>query len=174
MHFVNGLQNNFSHSRSEMFSKQQNFVSKIVLLIAKNLKFKAKYREFAKILRLLLEQFLNSERSEQFLQQNAFLNFSLDLIHQNNSNSNWKRQLGFRNLQEKIENNIFAPFFQAYFFDQYKMTDGQPPNDRGCRACGKIGHLVRDCPKKKASDDHKKARKDNKNNAAKGYISSFS
>ena len=68
----------------------------------------------------------------------------------------------------------FLLFFQAYFFDQYKMTDGQPPNDRGCRACGKIGHLVRDCPKKKASDDHKKARKDhergNKNNAAKGYI----
>ena len=36
------------------------------------------------------------------------------------------------------------------------MTDGEPPNDRGCRACGKIGHLVRDCPRKKASDENKK------------------
>ena len=25
------------------------------------------------------------------------------------------------------------------------MTDGAPPNDRGCRACGKIGHLYNQC-----------------------------
>ena len=36
------------------------------------------------------------------------------------------------------------------------MTEGHPPNDRGCRACGKIGHLVADCPRKKASDNRKK------------------
>lgn len=40
------------------------------------------------------------------------------------------------------------------------MSDGQPPNDRGCRGCGKIGHLIRDCPKKKASDDNKKNRRE--------------
>jgi len=35
------------------------------------------------------------------------------------------------------------------------LSDGPPPNDRGCRACGKIGHLVRDCPRKKTSDEKK-------------------
>ena len=46
---------------------------------------------------------------------------------------------------------------QDYFFDRNLLTDGAPPNDRGCRACGKIGHLVADCPRKKASDDRKRA-----------------
>ena len=40
------------------------------------------------------------------------------------------------------------------------LTDGAPPNDRGCRACGKIGHLVADCPRKKAADQRKKQAKD--------------
>ena len=47
---------------------------------------------------------------------------------------------------------------QDYFFDVTLLTDGAPPNDRGCRACGKIGHLVADCPRKKASDNKRKER----------------
>ena len=27
---------------------------------------------------------------------------------------------------------------QDYFFDRELLTDGDPPNDRGCRACGKV------------------------------------
>jgi len=49
---------------------------------------------------------------------------------------------------------------QDYFFDPELLTDGAPPNDRGCRACGKIGHLVADCPRKKAADQRKKQAKD--------------
>ena len=29
--------------------------------------------------------------------------------------------------------------FQQYLFDPNALRDGNPPNDRGCRACGKIG-----------------------------------
>ena len=29
------------------------------------------------------------------------------LINQNNSNSNWKKILGFRNMQEKLENDEY-------------------------------------------------------------------
>jgi hypothetical protein len=47
-------------------------------------------------------------------------------------------------------------FCQEYFFARNLLTDGEPPNDRGCRACGKIGHLVADCPRKKAADNRKK------------------
>eukprot|EP00092_Neocalanus_flemingeri_P000521 GFUD01000553.1.p1 GENE.GFUD01000553.1~~GFUD01000553.1.p1 ORF type:complete len:1415 (-),score=480.00 GFUD01000553.1:1102-5346(-) len=49
---------------------------------------------------------------------------------------------------------------QDYFFDPELLTDGAPPNDRGCRACGKIGHLVADCPRKKAADQRKKQAKE--------------
>jgi len=49
---------------------------------------------------------------------------------------------------------------QDYFFDPELLTDGAPPNDRGCRACGKIGHLVADCPRKRAADQRKKQAKD--------------
>merc|ERR1712012_622135 len=49
---------------------------------------------------------------------------------------------------------------QDYFFDRDLLTDGAPPNDRGCRACGKIGHLVADCPRKKAADNRKRQEKD--------------
>merc|ERR1711971_1426080 len=49
---------------------------------------------------------------------------------------------------------------QDYFFDPDLLTDGPPPNDRGCRACGKIGHLVADCPRKKVADNRKRQEKD--------------
>ncbi|XP_071539111.1 terminal uridylyltransferase 7-like isoform X2 [Panulirus ornatus] len=44
--------------------------------------------------------------------------------------------LGYRNLVD-------------YLFDSKQLTDGAPPNDRGCRFCGKIGHVQKDCPKKR-------------------------
>lgn len=48
------------------------------------------------------------------------------------------------------------------------MTDGSPvPNDRGCRVCGKIGHIARECPKKKSITDHKKQQKANAAKATK-------
>ena len=37
-----------------------------------------------------------------------------DLINQNNSNSNWKKLLGFRNMQEKLDF-----FFLFYVFRYY-------------------------------------------------------
>ncbi|XP_077440711.1 terminal uridylyltransferase 4 isoform X2 [Vanacampus margaritifer] len=37
-----------------------------------------------------------------------------------------------------------------YFFDAKVLTDGElAPNDRCCRICGKIGHYMKDCPKRR-------------------------
>ncbi|XP_043942789.1 terminal uridylyltransferase 4 [Protopterus annectens] len=38
----------------------------------------------------------------------------------------------------------------AYFFDSKVLTDGElAPNDRCCRICGKIGHYMKECPKRR-------------------------
>nr|XP_033477642.1 terminal uridylyltransferase 4 isoform X2 [Epinephelus lanceolatus] len=37
-----------------------------------------------------------------------------------------------------------------YFFDSKVLTDGElAPNDRCCRICGKIGHYMKECPKRR-------------------------
>ena len=48
---------------------------------------------------------------------------------------------------------------QAYFFRTDLLSVGEPPNDRGCRICKKIGHRCKDCPQRK----QKKPRTQNKN-----------
>ncbi|XP_072031740.1 terminal uridylyltransferase 4-like isoform X2 [Amphiura filiformis] len=50
-----------------------------------------------------------------------------------------------------------------YFFDLEFLSDGKaPPNDRGCRVCGKIGHFVKECPRRrpKSGDSNDKKKED--------------
>lgn len=45
--------------------------------------------------------------------------------------------------------NKITCLLQEYYFKSEKLTSGNPPNDRGCRICKKIGHLCKDCPQKR-------------------------
>lgn len=59
-------------------------------------------------------------------------------------------------LLNKICFNLFSLDSQAYLFDKRLLTDGTPPNDRGCRWCGKIGHIVKECPNKQQKREKKR------------------
>ncbi|XP_053323295.1 terminal uridylyltransferase 7 [Spea bombifrons] len=42
------------------------------------------------------------------------------------------------------------PTNMEYFFDPEVLTEGElAPNDRCCRICGKIGHFMKECPKRR-------------------------
>uniref|UniRef100_A0A8C7GQD1 RNA uridylyltransferase n=1 Tax=Oncorhynchus kisutch TaxID=8019 RepID=A0A8C7GQD1_ONCKI len=49
-----------------------------------------------------------------------------------------------------------------YFFDSKVLTDGElAPNDRCCRVCGKIGHYMKDCPKRRRYTGREHQKKEN-------------
>ncbi|XP_053549441.1 terminal uridylyltransferase 4 isoform X2 [Bombina bombina] len=56
------------------------------------------------------------------------------------------------------------PGYEAeYFFDSKVLTDGElAPNDRCCRVCGKIGHYMKDCPKRRRIKKKENERDDDK------------
>ena len=73
--------------------------------------FEAKGREFAKFLRAL-EQFIQTVKGQNnFLVTECFLTCSWRFLisnkNENNYNSNWKKLLGFRNMLEKLEKNLY-------------------------------------------------------------------
>nr|XP_033771993.1 terminal uridylyltransferase 4 isoform X2 [Geotrypetes seraphini] len=50
-----------------------------------------------------------------------------------------------------------------YFFDSKVLTDGElAPNDRCCRVCGKIGHYMKDCPKRRRTKKKENDKDDDK------------
>lgn len=51
---------------------------------------------------------------------------------------------------------------QAVYFNTAEFQGTSPPNDRGCRFCKSIGHIVRDCPTKKAIAERKSTQKKHK------------
>ncbi|KAG0444877.1 hypothetical protein HPB47_013288 [Ixodes persulcatus] len=42
----------------------------------------------------------------------------------------------------------------GYFFGGRQLVDGHHPNDRGCRLCSKIGHRVKDCPRRHGANNN--------------------
>ena len=90
----------------------------------KRLKFEAEGREFANFLRSL-ERFIQTVKGKNnFWQKNAFLTCSSGgvsyLKNYSNYNLNWKKLLGFRNMQENLENIIILCVMTKVMTTDYK------------------------------------------------------
>ena len=87
----------------------------------KLLKFMAEGREFPKIFEITWKIYSKSERSEQFLVlQNAFITCSWMFLISNELEQ-LEFKLGFRNMQEKLENNNCLPRWSLSTFLGGKM-----------------------------------------------------
>ena len=49
--------------------------------------------------------------------------------------------------EDNIKDAAACRSAKHFLFNRSKLTDGPPPNDRGCRRCFKLGHFIADCPK---------------------------
>ena len=92
----------------------------------KLLKFQAEGREFGKFLGSL-EQFIQTVKGQNNtlvqLVPGRFLISKKFETDSNNSNSNWKKILGFRNMQKKLENDWFQIllFTQIFLVSDYHV-----------------------------------------------------
>ncbi|WAR24855.1 TUT7-like protein [Mya arenaria] len=60
--------------------------------------------------------------------------------------------------------------FQDFFFDRQQLVVGDPPSDRLCRVCSKIGHIAKECPRliaRKEREANERRRREEQRNVEK-------
>ena len=114
-------------------------VRKIILVIKKNFWNSWPSASNLQTFEITRTIYSNSERSEQFLVTECFFTCSWRFLRSQKIeqySSNWKKWLGFRNLQEKLENTNFVLKFPYLLLRQNMMTSDytlQPFNLNCCR-----------------------------------------
>ena len=76
----------------------------------------------------------------------------------------WQSHLGpeISKCFPKNVTNIFFSFQQFYLFDHKALCDPNTPVDRGCHACGRPGHFVRECPVVRQAEERKRNKATNR------------